>query len=347
MPQPGYHQHQGGTAVREVANHPGPSRDLPVQPLQGIVGSDPDPVSPWEVHVGQRFIDAFPQSLGRSAQAHVNQVGRHLFGLFLGRLPVLLGMNRLEHGSHLGHLFPRHLRQDVPVKMEHASLPLRPGKTLRHRFHQSQALVAHHQTDSRQASADQMPKELQPTLLVLLYAFENSNDFTVSVGIHADRHQQRHLADFTTPSPLQPNPVQVQVRMLPLDPLVPPGFNLPVYLLILFADCGRTYPHPPKGFRDVLHASDADSGQVHLDQRLFHAGFQTLVPLYDLSLKWQRPQTRHLQGDFPGLVCNLRVYRFGMQLTGISARSGIHTIRASLVPLGPAKLLGLLIQELL
>ena len=62
-----------------------------------------------------------------------------------------------------------------------------------------------------------MSKELQLAPPVLLHALANTKDFPVSVGIHADRNQQGHLADLASPGPLQPDPVQVQVRVFTLD----------------------------------------------------------------------------------------------------------------------------------
>ena len=45
-------QHQGGISVRECPYHPRPSADLPVQPLDHIVGADAGPVFAWEIAVG-------------------------------------------------------------------------------------------------------------------------------------------------------------------------------------------------------------------------------------------------------------------------------------------------------
>ena len=45
MAEPGADQHQGGVAVRECPHHAGPAADLPVQPLDHIVGADACPVN--------------------------------------------------------------------------------------------------------------------------------------------------------------------------------------------------------------------------------------------------------------------------------------------------------------
>ena len=44
MAQPGTNQHKGRVAVRETAHHTGAAADLPVQPLNDIVGADASPV---------------------------------------------------------------------------------------------------------------------------------------------------------------------------------------------------------------------------------------------------------------------------------------------------------------
>ena len=58
--QPGADQHQRRISVREGSNHPRPAPDLPVHPLDHIVGSDLHPMLGGEVTVGQRFLNASP-----------------------------------------------------------------------------------------------------------------------------------------------------------------------------------------------------------------------------------------------------------------------------------------------
>jgi hypothetical protein len=52
---------------------------------------------PRKCHIGQRFVDAFLQGLGRRPQSHVHQLGYHLLGFFLGGFLVLLGLDDLEN----------------------------------------------------------------------------------------------------------------------------------------------------------------------------------------------------------------------------------------------------------
>jgi len=108
-------------------------------------------VIPWKRHVGQRFVDAFLQGLGRRPQPHVHQLGYYLLGFFLGGFLALLSLDGLEHRGNFTDLLSGHLRQDVPVEMEDTSLPVGTWQALVHRLHQPQAFVADHQPDPRKA----------------------------------------------------------------------------------------------------------------------------------------------------------------------------------------------------
>ena len=58
MAQPRTDQHQGGISVRECPHHAGPAADLPVQPLDHVVGADARPVFAGKIAVGQRLLNA-------------------------------------------------------------------------------------------------------------------------------------------------------------------------------------------------------------------------------------------------------------------------------------------------
>ena len=66
MAQPGADQHQGGISVRECPYHPRPSADLPVQPLDHVVGTDARPMLAGKVTVGQCLLNAVLDLLGAS-----------------------------------------------------------------------------------------------------------------------------------------------------------------------------------------------------------------------------------------------------------------------------------------
>ena len=55
MAQPGTDQHEGRVAVRETAHHTSAAADLPVQPLNDIVGADARPVLAGKVTIGKLF----------------------------------------------------------------------------------------------------------------------------------------------------------------------------------------------------------------------------------------------------------------------------------------------------
>ena len=62
MAQPGTDQHEGGVAVREAAHHTGTAADLPVEPLNDVIGTDASPVFTGKIAVSQRFLNAVPSS---------------------------------------------------------------------------------------------------------------------------------------------------------------------------------------------------------------------------------------------------------------------------------------------
>ena len=70
MAQPGTNQHQCGGAVREAAHNPCPAPNLPVQPLNGIVGPDLDPMFRRKVTVGQGFLNPGLHLFRRLRQLH-------------------------------------------------------------------------------------------------------------------------------------------------------------------------------------------------------------------------------------------------------------------------------------
>ena len=90
MAEPGADQHQGGVAVRERPCHSRPSADLPVQPLDHVVGTDARPMLAGEIAVGQRLLDAILDLLGSLLQLHGAQLGNDGLCFLAGRLFALL-----------------------------------------------------------------------------------------------------------------------------------------------------------------------------------------------------------------------------------------------------------------
>ena len=56
--EPRADQYQGGISIRERPHHPRPPADLPVQPLDHVVGTDARPVFAGKIAVGQRLLNA-------------------------------------------------------------------------------------------------------------------------------------------------------------------------------------------------------------------------------------------------------------------------------------------------
>ena len=82
MAQPGTDQHEGRVAVRETARHTGAAADLPVQPLNDIVGADTGPVLTGKIAVSQRLLNAIFYLPGGLKS------GRYTAGMWLrGTLP--------------------------------------------------------------------------------------------------------------------------------------------------------------------------------------------------------------------------------------------------------------------
>ena len=115
MAQPGADQHEGRVTIREGLHHTGPAADLPVQPLNHIVGADPGPVLVGKITVGQRFLNTVLHLFGGLFQLHFPQLGHHGFGLFAGSLLAFLGMDRLEHLSHQFYFGARNNGKHIAV----------------------------------------------------------------------------------------------------------------------------------------------------------------------------------------------------------------------------------------
>ena len=76
MTQPGADQHQCRISIREGTDYSCPAPDLPVHPLDDIVGPDLHPMLRGEVTVGQRFLNAiryFVRSLRAASWPSVRQ----------------------------------------------------------------------------------------------------------------------------------------------------------------------------------------------------------------------------------------------------------------------------------
>ena len=170
MAKSGADQHQGRVSVRERLHHARPAADLPVQPLDHVVGTDARPMLAGKVTVGQRLLDAILDLLGGLLQLHGAQLGDHGFRFLAGRLFALLRVDRLEHFRHNFDLGFRHNRENVAVKMHRAALVFGVRKHLAHGLQHPHALVADDELHAIQAASAEPLEEIDPAGLVLSHA---------------------------------------------------------------------------------------------------------------------------------------------------------------------------------
>ena len=107
MAQAGTDQHEGGVTIRETTHHTGAAADLPVEPLNDIVGADASPVFAGKIAVGKSLLNAILYLPGSLLQFHCPQLFHDNFGLLAGSFLALLGVDRLEHLGHQLYLGAR------------------------------------------------------------------------------------------------------------------------------------------------------------------------------------------------------------------------------------------------
>ena len=175
-----------------------------------------------------------------------------------------------------------------------------------------------------------------PARLVLLGALADAENLPITLAVHPDRHQQRHVADLTGPAALEHDAVQVDVGMLALDRPIAPGLDRAVDLLVQVRHRRRRHPRAPQRFRDVLDTANRDSRQIHLDQGLLDRALAPPVTLDDRRLEGLLAKLRYPQLYLAGL---------GLQLALVVAGSRIATGFAALVALRIAQPIRLGVQQ--
>ena len=99
----------------------------------------------------------------------------------------------------------------------------------------------------------------------------------------------REHSDLARPAALHHDAIQIQIRVLAFDAPVPPGLDLGVDLLVEVGHRARAHPRAPERFRDVLHAPDRNTRQVHLDQRFLDRALPPPIALDNRRLKGLAP----------------------------------------------------------
>ena len=79
------------SAVRERSHHAGSAADLPIQPLNHVVGTDARPMLAGKIAVDQSFLNAVLDLLGSLLQFHGAQSGNDRFSFVSGHLFCALG----------------------------------------------------------------------------------------------------------------------------------------------------------------------------------------------------------------------------------------------------------------
>src|SRR5215831_6011769 len=118
-----------------------------------------------------------------------------------------------------------------------AALPRRLGEELDDAFGEPHTGVGDDQPDAMEAAALEVLEERAPACLVLFGPFADTENLPITLAIHGDRHQQRHVANLARPTALEHDAVQVDVRVLALDQPVAPGLDGPVDLLVEVRHC--------------------------------------------------------------------------------------------------------------
>jgi len=108
-------------------------------------------------------------------------------------------MNGLEHVAHLADPGCRHMAEDIPVKMNHAALPLSIRQIFRSTLHQASAGVGDDELHAGKAAVDEVAQERRPARLVLLGAFADAKNLPKTLGIDGAGDQQRDIADLAGP----------------------------------------------------------------------------------------------------------------------------------------------------
>ena len=286
MAKPCADQHQGGVAIGECPHHAGAAADLPVQPLDHVVGADARPVFAGKIAVGQRLLNAVLDLFGGLLQFHGAQLGDYGLRLLAGCLFTLLGVDRLEHFCHNFDLGFGHNGENIAVEMHRAALIFGVREHLAHGLQHSHALVADDELYAIQAASTKPLEETDPAGLVLLHALSGAQNLTKTVLIHGNCHQNRHIFVLSAPVAAQVDVVHLSLWIAPaLQGAVPPVLDVDVGFLVQPADGGGRNLAAPQRFGDVLHTAHGNARQIHLDEGFLHAALPAAIPLDDGSLE--------------------------------------------------------------
>ena len=181
----------------------------------------------------------------------------------------------------------------------------------------------------------EMFEEGAPARLVLLGAFADAENLPITLAVHTDRHQQRHVAHLAGPAALEHDAVEVHIGMLAFDRPIAPRLDRPVDLLVQLRHRRGRNPRAPQGLGNILDPANRDPRQIHLDQGLLDRALTPPITLDDRRLKGLLAKLRYPQPDLAGL---------GLHLALVVAGPGIAASLAALVALRIAKPIRLGVQ---
>ena len=140
------------TGRRERSSDTGPPTNFPHDPLERVVGAYLLPVDVREDVVGERFGHAPLDEIGRRVHRGGAQVVDDRARFSVGRVPVLLGMDSLEHMAHLADFGRWNEAEYILVEMHHATLPASFGQVLGGALRQTTASIRNDQLHALEAA---------------------------------------------------------------------------------------------------------------------------------------------------------------------------------------------------
>ncbi len=245
-------------------------------------------------------------------------------------------MDRLEHGRDLPHLGRGHVAEDVAVPVHDAALPGRIGEELRSALGEPEACIRDDQSDPCEAALFEVLEERAPARFVLFGTLADAKNLPITLVVHTNRHEKRHIADLAGPAALEHDAIQIDVGVLAFNRSIAPGFDRCVDLLVQVRHGRGWHPRAPQSLRDVLDPAHRYASQIHLDQRLLDRGLATPVALDDRRLERLLAQLGYPQLHLAGL---------GLEVALVVARPGVATRLGSLVALRIAQPVGFRIEQ--
>ena len=220
--------------------------------------------------------------------------------------------------------------------MDDAPLPGCSGKEVPDETDQPRSLVRGDEANSLQSALLEVAKKGCPASFILPGTEANAENVAVSFRVHSYGHEDGNALDLASPTHLEPNAVEEDVRMLPFDGTVAPLLDPAVDLLVQVADRPRTDALAPQRLGDAFDAAHRDARQVHLDERLLYGALAAAAAFDDRRFERQLAKLRDLEFHLSG---------FRLQLSLIVAGTAVHPVGAPFVALRAADVIRFGIEQ--